>query len=511
MQTTIGVAPPTRPAPGPRVDSVTGEVLFRLDSDDAWTPRRVWFHLRDYGADTTFHREGDQWVARIPRPPVARMEYLVVLAGADGGEIMVPDPANPRRVRGVFGDHSLIEFPGYAPPWWIAVADAAEAQSRRDAQAAEAAARRRGSGPVPTPWRRPWAPAGAGFVPVQVPVAGVQAQSATSTGPEAGAARPGEGVASVRVRPRSTGDDRILRTPSALAHPSSPDQPRQYGHATPDPDADPSPNADPDPYADADPGPSPGHDPGTPTGTLVHTASPDPVIDAEAAVSVTGQLHVPADSTPREALPLLVVHDGPEYADLAQLLRYLATLARIDPDLRCRVLLLTPVDRDRSYSASPAYARALVTGMLPQVTAGLATAGRPVGVGASLGGLSLMHAALAHPGTFAGVFSQSGSFFRPRFDGRERGYRFYNRIVRFVDTIDTDPARLADLRVTLTCGTGEENLDNNRALARRLARIEVPVDLIENPDGHNYTGWRDCLDPGLRRLLRSVWGGNIPH
>ncbi len=63
-----------------------------------------------------------------------------------------------------------------------------------------------------------------------------------------------------------------------------------------------------------------------------------------------------------------MVHDGPEYADLAQLLRYMTTLARIEPALRCRVLLLQPIDRDRSYSASPAYARALVTRMLPKVT-----------------------------------------------------------------------------------------------------------------------------------------------
>ncbi len=506
MQSTRRGATAARTAPGPQVDSVTGEVLFRLDSDDSWTPRRVWFHLRDYGADPTFHQEGDQWVARIPRPPVARMEYLVVLAGADGGEIMVPDPANPRRVRGVFGDHSLIEFPGYAAPWWIAVADAAEAQARRDARAAEAAARRRGSGLVPTPWRRPWASAGAGFVPVQVPVAG--SDLAAGDPPEA---HPGEGIASVRC---AAPLDRRRPDPAHAQRPGTPlvagpaphvRARRRRARGTAERRAD-RPRA----RTRLRPGlaPRPGLAERHPRGP--HRL-PDPVIDTEAAVAVTGQLHVPADSTPIEPLPLLVVHDGPEYADLAQLLRYLATLARIDPDLRCRVLLLTPVDRDRSYSASPAYARALVTGMLPQVTAGLATSGRPVGVGASLGGLSLMHAALTYPGTFAGVFSQSGSFFRPRFDGRERGYRFYNRIVRFVDTIDTDPARLADLRVTLTCGTGEENLDNNRALARRLARIEVPVDLIENPDGHNYTGWRDCLDPGLRRLLRSVWGGNIPQ
>jgi enterochelin esterase-like enzyme len=28
-------------------------------------------------------------------------------------------PANPQRVRGVFGDHSVVEMPGYRSPWWL--------------------------------------------------------------------------------------------------------------------------------------------------------------------------------------------------------------------------------------------------------------------------------------------------------------------------------------------------------------------------------------------------------
>ncbi len=133
-----GHAPPS----GVSVDPVTHAVTFRVDLDARCTPRRVWFHLRDFGADPTFHLEGDQWVARIPRPPVDRLEYLLVLEWADGGESMVTDPANAHRVRSVFGDKSVIEFPGYARPWWLAVADAADAQARRDAEADAAAARR---------------------------------------------------------------------------------------------------------------------------------------------------------------------------------------------------------------------------------------------------------------------------------------------------------------------------------------------------------------------------------
>jgi enterochelin esterase-like enzyme len=452
----------TAPPLGASVDAATHEVTFRVDPDPGCTPRRVWFHLRDYGADPTFHQEGDQWVARIPRPPVDRLEYLLIQQWADGSESMVTDPANPRRVRTVFGEKSVVEFPGYTRPWWLAVADASDAQDRRDAEAEAAAARHASRAGRPRSRGRMARPAMTGLVPVASPLTLVDDAPDPVVGPL------GEGVASVRVRTAHRGtDERSRRSAAARNHPA---------------------------------------------GALVVDPGTAEVVDHEAAVAVVGQLHVPADSTPDEPLPLLVVHDGPEYADLAQLLRYLTTLARIEPALRCRVLLLDPMDRDRSYSASPAYSRALVTRMLPKVTGTVTTAGRPVGVGASLGGLAMLHAATSHPGSFAGVFSQSGSFFRPRTDGMERGYRHYNRIVRFVDDVDADPQRLADLHVTMTCGTGEENLANNRSLARRLSRLGVPAQLIENPDGHNYTGWRDSLDPGLRLLLRAAWGrtGNTP-
>jgi len=442
---------------------VTHEVTFRVDLDARCTPLRVWFHLRDFGADPTFHLEGDQWVARIPRPPVDRLEYLLVLEWSDGGESMVTDPANAHRVRSVFGDKSVIEFPGYARPWWLAVADAADAQARRDAEVDAAAARRAAS--TGRPRTRPTSAPRTG-TPGLVPVS--RPSTLADDTRDLNEQSLGEGVASVRMRaPSRRGDVRIRRSPAARSHPA---------------------------------------------GALVVDPGTAEVVDPEAEVAVVGQLHVPADSTPEEPLPLLVVHDGPEYADLAQLLRYVSTLARLEPALRCRVLLLEPIDRDRSYSASPAYARALVTRMLPKVTDAVATEGRPVGVGASLGGLAMLHAATSYPGSFGGVFSQSGSFFRPRTDGMERGYRHYHRIVRYVDDLDADTQRLAGLHVTMTCGTGEENLANNRSLARRLIRQGVPTQLIENPDGHNYTGWRDCLDPGLRLLLRTAWGrtGNTP-
>ncbi len=442
-------APVGSPRRGPGYDPVTGEVVFRIDATWDWTPVRVWYHLRMSDPHPEFAREGDFWVARMPRPPVDRLEYLVVLRHPDGGESWVPDPTNPQRVPGVFGDKSVLEFPGYRPAWWVAVADAADAQARRDARV-------RSAGPVRRPALagRAAHTAGSSLVPV-----GAARSDEAEPGPRP--PTPGEGIGSIAHQATTDDlDDRRTRLP--------------------------------------------GGD-GRPAGTLVAGDAPDLVVEGDAAVEVHGQLHVPADSSPAEPLPLLVVHDGPEYDRYCDLLRYVAMLARIDPALRCRALLLQPVDRDRSYSASPAYARALVLGLLPRLRTKVAVRGPLVGVGSSLGGLALMHAAVSQPGTFGGILSQSGSFFRPRSDGMERGYRWFSRITRFVDVVDAEPERLAGLRVAMTCGTGEENLANNQSMARRLTKVGVPTTLVQNPDGHNHVGWRDCLDPSLRDLLAAVW------
>ncbi|MFL6175114.1 MAG: hypothetical protein ACJ715_00570, partial [Ornithinibacter sp.] len=57
----------------------------------------------------------------------------------------------------------------------------------------------------------------------------------------------------------------------------------------------------------------------------------------------------------------------------------------------------------------------------------------------------------------------------------------------------------------MTCGTLEENLANNRIMARALAAQGYDVTLREVRDVHNYTAWRDALDPGLTEVLRRVW------
>src|SRR5205823_2959144 len=49
-----------------------------------------------------------RWRLEFPRPDADRMEYLV---GIDGS--FAPDPANPFRAPGPFGDKSVVEWPEY--------------------------------------------------------------------------------------------------------------------------------------------------------------------------------------------------------------------------------------------------------------------------------------------------------------------------------------------------------------------------------------------------------------
>jgi enterochelin esterase-like enzyme len=304
-------------------------------------------------------RDSKAWQLAVARPDVDRMEYLLELEDRAGRTERVPDPDNPLRAPGPFGEKSVLEFSGYRPPAWLA-----------DRQA----------------------PAG----PVQT----------------------------LRVRSRT------LRA------------------------------------------------------------------------SVHGRLWSSVHARPGAAVPLLVVHDGPEYADYAGLVRFLDVAAAAGQLPPMRAALLAPVDRDRHYSASAAYTSALVKDVLPALAAIAPSGGNArIGVGASFGALALLHAHRTHPGSFDALFLQSGSFFQPQLDQHESGFARFRRITAFVEGVlqaDTWPAPVP---VSLTCGTAEENVANNRALAAALGRQGYPVAFHEQRDAHNWVSWRDSLTAGLPRLI----------
>ncbi|MDA0179159.1 alpha/beta hydrolase-fold protein [Solirubrobacter phytolaccae] len=221
--------------------------------------------------------------------------------------------------------------------------------------------------------------------------------------------------------------------------------------------------------------------------------------------SVALRVWSPEDAPPGTPLRLLLANDGPEYDALAQLTRYAAATIAAGTVPPFRVALLQPGDRDNWYSASAAYSRVLDSDVLPQLRGAFGVIGAPVGMGASLGALAMLHAQRRFPRMFSGLFLQSGSYFIPRYDRHESGFSRYTRITRFVRDTLRDGEYAMPVPVTITVGKAEENASNNRDMARALAAQGYEVSLEEVLDMHNYVGWRDAFDPHLTQLLKRAW------
>jgi enterochelin esterase family protein len=221
---------------------------------------------------------------------------------------------------------------------------------------------------------------------------------------------------------------------------------------------------------------------------------------------LVARVHVLLYSTPDPPgvdAPLLVAHDGPEYADYSGLTRFLDVMSweeRIPP---LNAALIQPVDRNETYSASALYAAALARELVPAIARRVPHKGR-VGIGASLGGLAMLHAHRRHPRLFDGLLLQSSSFFRQRFDKQESTFPRYRRITRFVGTVlrGLDGAR--PIPVAITCGTAEENRANNEAVAAALRAQGYPAWTALVRDAHNWTCWRDAFDPHLPAVIEAV-------
>src|SRR4029079_4315500 len=206
---------------------------------------------------------------------------------------------------------------------------------------------------------------------------------------------------------------------------------------------------------------------------------------------------------PGSDAPLIVAHDGPEYAEYAGLTRFLDAMSweeRIPP---LWAALIQPVDRNETYSASAVYAGALVRELLPAIARRVPHQ-RRIGMGASLGGLAMLHAHRRHPRLFDGLLLQSGSFFPQRSDTQESTFPRYRRITRFIGTVLRGLEGARPIPVAITCGTAEENRANNETVAEALRAQGYPAWLAHVRDAHNWTCWRDAFDPHLPAVTEAA-------
>ena len=206
---------------------------------------------------------------------------------------------------------------------------------------------------------------------------------------------------------------------------------------------------------------------------------------------------------PAADAPLIVAHDGPEYATYSRLTRFLDAMSWEEQIPPLRAALIQPVDRDETYSASALYSAALVRELIPAIS-DRAPHGIRIGMGASLGALAMLHAQRRFPRSFDGLLLQSGSFFQRRWDRHEARFTRFARINRFVGSVLRADGESRAVPVGITCGTAEENLTNNRAVAAALERQGYPVWVGEVRDAHNWTCWRDAFDPHLTMLIEAA-------
>ncbi len=109
------------------------------------------------------------------------------------------------------------------------------------------------------------------------------------------------------------------------------------------------------------------------------------------------QVWAPTGIAPIYELPLLLSHDGPEFAAYAGLTHYAGAMVADGTLPPFRLALIRPTSRNLWYAANPQYAEALTQHVLPAVTSQYRSK-LPVLMGASLGGAGRPVRRMAPPG-----------------------------------------------------------------------------------------------------------------
>jgi enterochelin esterase family protein len=195
-----------------------------------------------------------------------------------------------------------------------------------------------------------------------------------------------------------------------------------------------------------------------------------------------------------EPCPLLVVLDGQDYlrrARLPVIVDNLITQQRIRP-VALALVNSSAAARFVEYACNDATVSFLTQVVVPYAREHLRLADVGQGkdaygiMGASMGGLMALYAAVRAPGVFGCALSQSGAFSVPNHD-----------FVVFDLVQHADPKRL---HIWMDAGKFEWLLDCNRRMHQLLNEKGYDVTYREYSGGHNYPAWRDDLPCGLEAL-----------
>ena len=240
------------------------------------------------------------------------------------------------------------------------------------------------------------------------------------------------------------------------------------------------------------------HDPEARSGTIERLAVESKAFRESRETSI----YLPARFRRNRRYPLLIVHDGHDYARYADLKIVLDNLIHYLEIPQMIVALTQASDRLKEYAADDRHADFIATDLLPQLAERFPlmndTAARGI-MGASFGGVASLHAAWRYPELFRRLLLQSGSFAFSDL-GRHNRAPVFDPVAKFMNAFRENPGDLAG-KIYMSCGIYESLIYENRSLLPRLQAEGIDVRFEEVRDAHNWENWRDRLRSGLSWLF----------
>ena len=210
------------------------------------------------------------------------------------------------------------------------------------------------------------------------------------------------------------------------------------------------------------------------------------------------QVYMPARFRRNRRYPLLIVHDGADYLQFADLKIVLDNLiTRLEIPAMIVAMIQSP-DRLREYAGDDRHAAFLSEELLPFMAAAYPLIYEPAAraiMGASFGGVAALHAAWRYPELYGRLLLQSGSYAFSDI-GRHRRGPVFDPVARFMNEFRERPGVPAE-RIYMSCGIYESLIYENRSLLPRLQEQGIEVRFEEVRDAHNWENWRDRLRNGL--------------
>lgn len=209
-------------------------------------------------------------------------------------------------------------------------------------------------------------------------------------------------------------------------------------------------------------------------------------------------IYLPPQYDPDQEASLLLMHDGPEYveyADLSHCLDVLMADGELPPMI---VLLHQPGRRNQEYADSERHLHHVYDELLPALRA-RHPIGRLFAGGASLGGVASLSLAFRRPGTFDGLILQSASIVTSLGGPFQRGSVF-RPVIPLIDEVMDDPGRLPSSLV-MSCGTYDGLVEDHRLRVPALEAAVPDFQYTEINAGHHWRCWRDRLAPDLKAAL----------